>query len=143
MLFLKKPLCAGDLSPACKIFIERPVVQQLWKQGIYWDKPIPNSLLKQEDMQFIFDLNIPHWFGFEKQLGDRIEDSIFCDTSSEAYGYVLRNISSFLLSISRLAPIKGKSLTTHRLELQAAVLAIHLKNTISKQLDFPINETCF
>ena len=24
--FLKKPLCMGDLSPACKIFIERPVI---------------------------------------------------------------------------------------------------------------------
>ena len=74
------------------VFQPKCVVQQLCKQGIYWDKPIPNRLLKQEDMQFIFDLNIPHWFGFEKQLGDRIEDNIFCDTSSEAYGYVLRNI---------------------------------------------------
>ena len=25
VLFVKKPLCTGDLSPACKIFIERPV----------------------------------------------------------------------------------------------------------------------
>ena len=24
MLFLKRPLCTGDLSPTCKIFIERP-----------------------------------------------------------------------------------------------------------------------
>ena len=24
-LFVKKPLCTGDLSPSCKIFIERPV----------------------------------------------------------------------------------------------------------------------
>ena len=74
------------------LFQPKYVVQQLWKQGIYWDEPIRNSLLKQEDMQFIFDMNIPHWFGFEKQLGDRIEDNIFCDTSSEGYGYVLRNI---------------------------------------------------
>ena len=25
VLFVEKPLCMGDLSPACKIFIERPV----------------------------------------------------------------------------------------------------------------------
>ena len=25
MLFVKKPLCMGDLYPGCKIFIERPV----------------------------------------------------------------------------------------------------------------------
>ena len=37
-------------------------------------------------MQFISDINIPQWFGFEKQLGDRIELNIFCDASSEAYG---------------------------------------------------------
>ena len=134
------------------------IVQQLRKQNTGWDETIPNSLLKQwefwkEDMQFISDINIPRWFGFEKQLGDRIELNIFCDASSEAYGaaaYVnyfsecpKKHISSFLLSKSRLAPIKEKSLTIPRLELQAAVLAIRLKNTISKQLDFLIDETRF
>ena len=34
-------------------------------------------------------------------------------------------------------------MTILRLELQAATLAIRLKNTISKQLDFPIDETRF
>ena len=28
-LFVKKPLCTGDLSPTCKIFIERPAVINL------------------------------------------------------------------------------------------------------------------
>ena len=47
------------------------------------------------------------------------------------------------MSKSCLIPIKEKSLTIPRLELQAAVLAIRLKNTISKQLDFSIDETRF
>ena len=34
-------------------------------------------------------------------------------------------------------------MTVPRLELQTALLAIHLKNTIPKQLDFCINETRF
>ena len=86
-------------------------------------------------MQFISDINIPRCFGFEKQL---------CDASSEAYGAVAyvnyfsecpkKHISSFLLSKSRLAPIKEKSLTIPCLELQAVALAIRLKNTISKLL---------
>ena len=107
----------------------------------------------KEDMQFISDINIPRWFGFEKQLHDRIELNVFCDASSEANGVVTyvncfselskKHISSFPLSKSRLAPIKEKSLTIPRLELQAAVLAIRLKNTISKQLDFTIDETHF
>ena len=93
-------------------------------------------------MQFISDINIPQRFGFEKRLGNRIELNIFCDASSEAYGAVAyvnyfskcskKDISSFLLSKSRLAPIKEKSLAIPLLELQAAVLAIRLKNTISK-----------
>ena len=39
-------------------------------------------------MQFISDINIARCFGFEKQLSDRIELNIFCDSSSEAYGAV-------------------------------------------------------
>ena len=134
------------------------IVQQLRKQNTGWDETIPNSLLKQwefwkEDMQFISDINTPQWFGFEKQLGDRIELDIFCDASSEAYGVVAyvnyfsdcpkKNVSIFSLLKSRLAPIKEISLTIFRLELQAAILAVRLKNTISKKLDFPIDETRF
>ena len=107
----------------------------------------------KEDMQFISDINIPQWFGFEKQLGDRIERNIFREASSEACGAVVyvnyfsecpkKHIPSFLLLKSRLAPIKEKSLTIPHLELQAAVLAIRLKNTVSKLLDFSIDETRF
>ena len=68
-------------------------MQQLLKQNIDWDEPIPNSLLKQrefwkEDLQFLFDINIPRWFGIEKQLDKRIELNIFCDAPSETYGAV-------------------------------------------------------
>ena len=94
-------------------------------------------------MQFISDINIPRWFGFEKQLGDRTELNIFCEASSEAYGVVAyvkkfsecskKHVSSFLLSKSRLISIKEKSVTIPRLELQAVVLAACLKNAISKQ----------
>ena len=115
-------------------------------------------LLKQweflkEDMQLISDINISRWFVFEKQLDHRIEFNIFCNTSLAAYGAVpyincfsecsIKYTSSFLLSKSRLALIKEKTLTLPHLELQVAVLAIRLKSTISKQLDFPLNETRF
>ena len=104
-------------------------------------------------MQFISHINIPRWYGIEKQIDNRIELNIFCDDSSETYGAVAyinyfserskKHISSFLLLKSRLVPIKEKSLTVPRLELQAAALAIRLKNTISKQLGFPIYKTRF
>ena len=67
------------------------IVQQLSKQNIDWVERVPDSLFKQwdfwkEDMQLIFDINIPQWLGFEKQLNGRIDLNIFCDASSEAYG---------------------------------------------------------
>ena len=66
----------------------------------------------------MYDINIPRWFGFEKELDDRIDLNIFCDASSESYAPVAyvnylsqiskKHISSFLLSKSRLLPIKKK-----------------------------------
>ena len=120
----------GIVSP-CLLQPKR-IVQQLWKQNIHWDEKISNNLLKQwgfckKDIQFISDINIPRWFRFEKQLDDRTELKIFFDTSSEAYEAVTHvnyfsecskdHISSFLLSKSRLDPIKEKSLTIHRFEM--------------------------
>ena len=66
------------------------IIQQLWKQNIDRDEPIPNSLLNQweflkEYMQFISDINIPPWFGSQKKLDNRIELNIFYHAFSEAY----------------------------------------------------------
>ena len=69
---------------------------------------------------------------------DTIELHIFSDASSIAYGAVsYLRISrpdviycSFILGKSRLAPVRNKTMTIPRLELQAAVLASRLKTTI-------------
>ena len=60
------------MPTSCHLQSKR-IVQQLLKQNIDWDEPIPNSLLKQrefwkEDLQFIFDVNIPRWFGIKNNL---------------------------------------------------------------------------
>ena len=52
------------------------------EKNIDCDEPIPNSLLNQlefwkKDMQFISDINIPKWFGFEKQLRSLWRCSIY------------------------------------------------------------------
>ena len=51
-----------DILTPCLLQHKR-IVQQLWKQNIDWDEPVPNSLLKQwefwkEYMQFLSDINI-------------------------------------------------------------------------------------
>ena len=35
VVFVKKPLCTGNLSPACKILIERPVILQHFMQTLW------------------------------------------------------------------------------------------------------------
>ena len=50
---------------------------------------------------------------------------------------------SFTLSKSRLAPMKDRTLTMPKLELQAAVLATRLKVSVLEQLKFRVNKTYF
>ena len=70
-----------------------------------------------------------------------IELHIYSDASSSAYGAVAyfksitSNKSVFVLSKSRLSPVKEKSLTTPRLELQAAVTVVRLKDKIVEIFD--------
>ena len=77
-----------------------------------------------------------------------IELLIFCDVSSVAYRVVayiklihLENKEikcSFIVAKSRLSPLKEKSLSIPRLELQAAVLGARIKSTIIEKIDFQI-----
>lgn len=70
---------------------------------------------------------------------------MFCDASEIGYGAVayFRTIShgrvsvSFIVSKTILPPIK--TLTTPRLELQAAVIAIRLKSKILTEIDFDVD----
>ena len=102
-------------------------------------------------MNSISTISVPRWFGFHSSLTNEIELHIYCDTSQIAYGAVacLRCLEenanqysvSFVLSKSRLTPMKGRTLTIPRLELQAAVLATRLKVSVLKQLKFRVNKT--
>ena len=72
---------------------------------------------------------------------------IFSNASSIAFGAVsYLRISrlnaiycSFISSKSRLAPVRNKTMTISRLELQAAVLASRLKTTILSELKLKVN----
>ena len=91
---------------------------------------------------------LPRWIGYDDKKRYYIELLIFCDVSSVAYRVVayikLINLEnkeikcSFILAKSRLSPLKEKSLSIPRLELQAAVLGARIKSTIIEKIDFQI-----
>ena len=83
-----------------------------------------------------------------------MELNIFCDESAQAYGAVsyfvfsvnhIRKTCSFVLSKSQLSPLKdqGFLITIPRLELQAAVLAVRLKNELLEGIDIEIDSIRF
>ena len=104
-------------------------------------------------MNSISTISVPGWFGFHSSLNNEIELHIYCDASQITQGAVayLRCLEenanqysvSFVLSKSRLAPMKDGTVTMPKLELQAAVLATRLKVSVLEQLKFRVNKTYF
>ena len=129
----------------------KKIIQHLWKKKIDWDKAIPHQLLTESnawkyDLENITKISLNRWFGFHKENGNDIELHVFCDTSTSFVAYLKcigidknKPVFSFVMSKSRLAPMKEATLTEPRLKLQADVLAVHLKLAILDQLEFPVS----
>ena len=136
----------GILTPS--LAEAKYIIQQLWREKVDWDKPIPTYLNKRwnlwkHEINNISTISVPRWFGFHSSLTNEIELHIYCDASEIAYGAVayLRCLEekanqysvSFVLSKSGLTPMKDRTLTIPKLELRAAVLATRLKVSILEQ----------
>ncbi|XP_043246546.1 uncharacterized protein LOC122394053 [Amphibalanus amphitrite] len=144
----------GMLAP----FIVRAkcLIQKIWLGGWDWDEAISDSEL------------LAQWHSWQRELNDtdcvrvgrcyRPDDRaivncqlhVFGDASELAFGVVayLRfeledgtGYCSFVMSKVRVAPIKQLSIP--RLELQAAVMAVRVADTIKAEHDMAINETVF
>ena len=120
------------------------LIQELWKEGIDWDEPLPPSLDQK-------------WFAITKEIGDATKlefprhyftsdvsvDSsdkelhVFADASQKACGaaaYLVReNQSSLAIAKSRVVPTR-KKLTLPELELMAALTAARLASYLQEQL---------
>ena len=95
-----------------------------------------------ENLQFA---NTPRWYGFHFDESKLVELHIFADASSQAYAAVSyfrsfdydNNIKcSFIMAKSRLAPLNENILSIPKLELQAAVIAVRIKNSIISEISF-------
>ena len=139
----------GILSPS--LIEPNQIIQDLWKQNVDWDEQIPADILQRWQkwkgtLKKLESVKISRWY--HTSPNDTIELHIFSDASSIAYGAVsYLRISrpdviycNFILGKSRLAPVRNKTMTIPRLELQAAVLASRLKTTILSELKLKVNQ---
>ena len=145
----------GVLAPY--IIRSRILVQSLWSAGLGWDEPIGDETLKIwsnwiSKIDEIENLNLPRKYWPVDFIPSKTALHVFCDSSERAYAAVcyLRVEStsgqvhtSFIMSRSRVAPSGKKSISLPRLELQAAVLAVRLANTVQEEIDLKFESVQF
>ena len=128
------------------------ILQELWRVGFDWDKPISGPLLEaweaweawKAELPLLATFSVPRCYlsnhPSAQYAGAQIY--IFADALEVAFGaatywrFETQDHSyhcSFIFGKTRLAPIKP--LTIPRLELQAAVMAVRMSQTIQKELD--------
>ncbi|XP_077534685.1 uncharacterized protein LOC144146623 [Haemaphysalis longicornis] len=135
----------GWLSP----FIVRAKIlfQQLWRQCIQWDDPLPSAIADAwdvwiQELRHLPEIQVPRFYGADIS-GQQTSVSlhVFADASPAAYGAVAYitvtndegTMSTIVMSKSRVAPVK--ELTLARLELMACLLAARLCRYILNTLD--------
>jgi len=111
----------------------RVLVAKLWKEGLNWDEQIPDRFLPlwkalAQDLSGLSDV----MFGRSVFQGGQGELFIFCDASTEAYGFaayvVQHRHPRLVFAKAKVAPLKAKTLPT--LELMAIYLALKCLPTI-------------
>ena len=124
------------------------LLQRANQSGLDWDQKIDADLEScwnrwTQQLDSLDSITIPRCIK-AKSFGEIVRTELhhFCDASFNGYGACsyLRTINqegkvhcNLLLGKSRVAPSKGAT-TIPRLELQSAVLAVQLSNTLNKEL---------
>ena len=130
-------------------------VQELWQNGIDWDEVMPENMESKwrrwlDEVKQLSAFKLPRHH-IDLSCAKLIEAHVFSDASEAAYGAVayLRYISdcdsvicSFVASKTRVAPLKA-TLSIPRLELQGALLAARLWNSLSNELNLQIERVVF
>ena len=141
----------GLLTPIT--LVAKLFMQELWRDKIEWDEEVNKSLKKRFGNWIIRisviapTIAVPRSLNLEEDQDVQLH--IFCDASEKAFAavaYVRIEIDEtvschILLSKSRVAPLK--KLTLPRLELQGAVLAVRLKETVVEEIDVEFSSVQF
>ncbi|XP_075150689.1 uncharacterized protein LOC142224788 [Haematobia irritans] len=126
-----------DFTTSGKIFM-----QNLWRIGVGWDEDIPKAMCDKwtiwlRGLSKVRDYKIKRCYSLTPNIIKR-PLHIFCDASEMAMAAVAywriesgsRTEVVFVAGKTKCSPSKG--MTIPRLELQAAVMAVRLKNTIEE-----------
>jgi hypothetical protein len=130
------------------------ILQEIWRSGIGWDDEIAGSTHEKwtawlNELKSISSMKIPRCYSLNLKMDGHNQLHVFCDASEQAYCVVayLRSIgpdgvsTAFIMSKTHVAPLKSTSIP--RLELQAAVLATRLAETVRCNHDIHFEETHF
>lgn len=148
----RKPTKRDILSALMSIFdpfgllanfmlVAKIIIQDLWKLEVGWDDSIPHDIHSRWEawrieIENIRKLRVPRCYSVFIQTSQEIELHVFADASESASAAVaywrIKGDEvwdvSFIVGKTKCAP--RKTLSIPRLELQAAVLATRLLNTI-------------
>ena len=130
------------------------LLQDVWRTGQGWDDELSGLPLKKWEtwvtqLANIENLKIRRCYSPEMMTATQLQLHLFCDASEQAFSAVayIRTTSESSIEISlvaaksRVSPLKPVSIP--RLELQAAVLAARLAETIKGHHDIKIHSTIF
>lgn len=126
------------------------LLQNIWRSELDWDNKITNSIEKRwsvwlQELEKVRKLWIPRCYCKGKYYS--IELHVFCDTSEQAFGAVAYfrfenedNVKiSLVMSKTQVCPLRP--ITIPRLELQAALIACRVAETIKKQHNVVVRKT--
>ncbi len=143
----------GFLTPLT--FPAKHILQELCRQNIRWDDELP-EVYAQTWKQWWQDLPKVWEFKVNRYLVPKDFENLkmaqmhhFCDASDIGYGTVsyLRLTSSnkvhvtFIMGKARVAPLKV--MTTPRMEITAAVLAVRMDKILSEELHMELAQSLF
>ena len=131
------------------------LIQTLWRKKIDWDQPLDDEdrVLWENwvlDLSTLEDFELPRCLCSDAPQESEIQLHVFGDASEIGFGavcYVRYKFPdgkihvSFVMAKTRVAPLRQLSIP--RLELQAALLAVRLSDTVKRELTINVSETFF
>lgn len=143
----------GFLAPFT--LLPKLLLQEMCRQGLSWDEPIPQAMSRQwtawlQDLERISEFKVNRCIKPNGYKVLKAQLHHFADGSDHGYGTVayLRMQDqegkvqlAFMLGKARVAPLKQT--TIPRLELTAAVLAVKVDRMLRKELPLPLESSCF